>query len=264
MRPSEDAEKIISTKIDTVINQWFQETTDKINKEIKTDVFEDILCPGIFPLAHRYCCAALTLLNNGFKLPAMVLIRILTEITFRLCWCLYKDNPQKEPIDVRIQRWLKESYKQQKRYLKKLLPSANSCQAKKVKKEMSYLDGEINKIPHKFAGDLYNSLKDLNIPPRNVKDELYSLLYSPFNKAIHPDLLLLSVLIKEDKVEHARTFTGDLNDFSTNDLKIYVMTCAFWIVSLVKINYKWDYSNVKMQYLELKKLHRDNTENKMK
>jgi hypothetical protein len=256
---TENTEKIISTKIDTAINQWFQETVDKINKEIKTDTFEDILYPSILPLAYKYCCATLTLLNNGFKLPAMALIRILAEIIFRLCWCGYKDNPQKELPDVRIQRWLKESYKQQDRYLKKLLPSANCCQAKKIKKEMSYLDGEINKIPHKFAGDLYNSLKDLNIPPLNMKDELYPLLYSPFNKAIHPDLLLLSILVKEDKAERTRTFSGDLNDFSTNDLKIYVMTCAFWIVSLVRINYKWDYNNVKTQYLELKKLHRDST-----
>lgn len=262
MKASENTEKIISTKIDTVINQWFQETVNKINKEIKTDTLEDILCPGILPLAHKYCCAALTLLNNGFKLPAMALIRILAEITFRLCWCGYKDNPQKESPDVRIQRWLKESYRQQKKHLKKLLPSANCCQAKNINKEIAYLDSEINKIPHKSAGDLYNSLNDLNIPPLNVKDELYTLLYSPFNKAIHPDLLLLSILVKEDKVKHIRTFSGDLNDFSTNDLKIYVMTCAFWIVSLVRISYKWDYNDVKTQYLELKKLHRDNTKNK--
>ncbi|MGB8226674.1 MAG: DUF5677 domain-containing protein [Sedimentisphaerales bacterium] len=258
---TEDTEKKISTKIDTVINQWFQETVDKINKEIKTDTFEDTLCPSILPLAYKYCCATLTLLNNGFKLPAMALIRILAEITFRLCWSGYKDNPQKELPDVRIQRWLKESYKEQKKHLKKLLPSSNCCQAIEINKEISYLENEIKKIPYSFAGSLYNSLQDLNKSPLNLRDKLYPLLYGNFNKAIHPDLLLLTSLVKEDKDKI--TFSGDLNDISTDDLKIYLMTCAFWVVSLVKINYEWDYNNVKTQYLELKKLHKDNTKNKI-
>jgi hypothetical protein len=240
-------------EIDTIIDKWFQETVDMINKEVKTNTAEDVLCSSALPISHRYCCATLTLLNSGFRLPAMALIRILAETVFRLAWCLHVDNPQNELVEVRIQRWLKESYKERKKHLKKLLPSSNCCQAIKINKEISYLENEIKKIPYGFAGSLYNSLQDLNKSPLNLRDKLYPLLYGNFNKAIHPDLLLLTSLVKKD--ENKITYSGDFNDISTDDLKIYVMTCAFWIVSLVRISYKWDYGDIKTKYLEIKKLY---------
>ncbi|PKL48654.1 MAG: hypothetical protein CVV39_03985 [Planctomycetes bacterium HGW-Planctomycetes-1] len=252
---TENTEKIISTKIDTVINQWFQETMDKINNEIKTNTntLEDILCPSILPLSFKYCNAALTLLNNNFKLPAMALIQILAEITLRLCWCLYGDNPQKESTDVRAQRWLKQSCKEQQKFLKKLLPSFNANK-KKINEQISYFDKKIAEIPYESAGNLYGSLDELNV---NLKNDLYPLLYSTFNTAIHPDLLLLSNLIKKDKNKY--TFSGDFDDIDSNNIKFYVMTCAFWIVSLVRISYKWDYNDIKAQYLEIKKIHENST-----
>ena len=250
---TEDTEIVISTKIDTMIKQWFKDTTDKINNEIKPDTLGDFLCSNILPLSFNYCSAALTLLNNNFKLPAMALIRILAEITFRLCWCLYEDNPQKESTDVRTQRWLKESCKEQQKLLKKLLSSANANK-KEISKQISYFDKKIAEIPYKPAGNLYGSLDELNV---HLKNDLYPLLYGTFNTAIHPDLLLLSNLVKKDK--NNCTFSGDFDGIDSNSIKFYVMTCAFWIVSLVRISYKWDYNNVKAQYLEIKKLHKNSS-----
>jgi hypothetical protein len=250
---TEDTEITISTKIDTAIKQWFQDTTNKIDNEIKPDTLGDFLCSNILPLSSNYCNAALTLLNNNFKFPAMALSRILAEITLRLCWCLYGDNSQKESTDVRVQRWLKESCKEQSKFLNKLLSSTNANK-EELKKQISYFDEKTAEITHKPAGNLYGSLDELN--PR-LKKEIYPLLYSSFNKAIHPDLLLLFNLRKKDTDKH--TFSGNFDNISSNCIKIYVMTCVFWIVSLVRISYKWDYSDIKAQYLEIKKAHKNST-----
>lgn len=235
-------------EIDETINKWFEEMAFKINAEIKTDTSVDNLFSSIIPLAHNYCNAVLLLASNERRLPAMALLRVLAELALRVIWCLYEDNPLKETVDVRIERWLKESYKQRKRNLKKRLLVADTKEKKNIENEIKYLESEIEKIPYKFAGDLYNSLADL---PPDYKNKIYPLLYGTFNQAIHPDLLVLRKLGKINN--NVRTYSGDFNDISIDALKIYCMTAAFNILSVVRVHYKWDYEDMKSEYLAIKR-----------
>ncbi len=245
-------------RIDKTIDKWFREIAEKMSSTPKEDKPIYDLCSSVLPLAHNYCDATLLLLDSNKNLPAMALLRILSELTFRLIWCLSTYNNPQEDVDIRIKRWLKESYKQRKRNLKKLLPSAGAGENKNIKKEIDFLQKEIDAIPYKFAGDLYNSLDELTIQTPDGKakslswkDDLYPILYTQFNQAIHPDLLVLGRLIKQN--ENIRIFSGDFNDIDIVELKIYCMSCAFNIISYIRIIYDLDYQNVKTEYLDIKK-----------
>ncbi|MBW8002884.1 MAG: hypothetical protein FVQ80_12825 [Planctomycetes bacterium] len=240
-------------EIDKTINKWFQETADEINANHKPDKPKYDLAANTLPLAHNYCNAVFILLDNDKKLPAMALLRILGELVFRLIWCLYKDNPQKESVDVRIQRWLKESYHQREKHLRKLHLAFPD--QKDIKKELEYVKNEKEKIPYEFPGgnkgkkgNFYESLEEL---PPGYKDQLYLLLYSKHNIAIHIDMLVLSKLISQK--ENVRQFSGDFDDVDTGELKMRCMDCAFHIISYIRIVYDLNYEKVKAEYLEVKK-----------
>jgi hypothetical protein len=243
--------------IGEAIDRWFKETGDSINKNQKGPGAVYDLCCGLLPLSYNYAEGVLHLANVGKKLPAMALLRVLAELTFRFIWCIYP-NSKGEEVSVRIERWLKESYKQQKRNLKKLECSVDKEQRVRIEEQEELLDSEISKIPYSFAGDLYGSLGDLVVQEadgiekaRNWKDNLYPLLYTPFNQAIHPDLIVLSNLIKQNG--NKRVFLADYDAMNIDELKILCMSCVFNIIATTKIVYGLSYEGVKAEYLKLKK-----------
>jgi len=244
-------------EIDKTIDKWFKDTASALNTTIMTNEPEYNLCAGVLPLARNYSNAAIQLLNNGFKLPAMALIRILAELTLRIFWC-FSPNSQDENPNVKIERWLKESYRQRKRCLEKYLISADKKERDKIENEVKYLRGEIEKIPYNSAGDLYGSLQSLvnndsSDEEKNLslKDALYPILYANFNQSIHPDLLVLLNLI--ELKENNYTFHGDYKELDVDTIKIYCMSCVFNIIAITRLVYKLGYEDVKQEYLKIKK-----------
>ncbi len=160
--------------IEATTNKWFEETVSKVNDRVKSDTPVDNLLSGIVPLAHNYCNAVFVLANAEHKLPSMALLRILGELALRTIWCMYKDNPRKESNDVRILRWLKTSLDEEVKFLKKVLPSADSGDAADIQRTIDYLKGKIDKNPHPFVSIFYNSLDELP---------------TPYKKDIYPNLI---------------------------------------------------------------------------
>jgi len=237
-------------EIDNIVNNWFEDTVAQMNAANKPNEPVDNLCSGVVPFAHNYCNSTLLLLNNNKILPSMALLRVLAELAFRFTWCLYKDNPKKQATNVRIERWIKETYQQNVILLKKFLPSASPEEAQNITREIDFLEKAIRAMPPASAGPVYNSLGEL---PPPYKEALYPLLYGNFNRAIHPDLKLLADLIKQEG--NKRLFLSDLNNVDTQSLKIYCMTAAFTILSIVRLHYDWDYEGLKSEYLKIKKKH---------
>ncbi len=234
--------------IDETIETWFRETTEKVNSTPKEDKPVYNLCGCVLPLAHNYCDAVLLLVNREKKLGAMALLRILGELTLRLAWCLFEDNPKKESVDVRIDRWRKETFEQEKKRLKKLISGATASEKKDIKENITWLETEISNIPYTPAGGLYNCLDEL---PAGYKERLYPLLYGQFNMAVHPDLLTLSKLVRQNG--DVRKFIDDFNDVDVQNLKVRCMDCAFNIISYIRIVYDLGYEDLKCQYLNIKK-----------
>ena len=237
-------------EIDNIVNNWFEDTVAQMNADNKPNEPVDNLCSGVVSLAHNYCNSTLLLLNNNKMLPSMALLRVLAELAFRLIWCLYKDNPKKQATNVRIERWIKETFQQNVNLLKKFLPSVGPEEAQNIKREIEFLEKAIKAKPHAAAGPVYNSLGEL---PPLYKEALYPLLYGNFNRAIHPDLKLLADLTKQEG--NKRFFLSDLNEVNIQSLKIYCMTAAFTILSIVRLHYDWDYEGLKSEYLKIKKKH---------
>lgn len=238
----------MNSQIDNVIEKWFRETEEAF-KDIHTNKSVDFLCCSITALAHNYCSAALLLLNKGHRLPVMALLRVLAELAFRLIWCLYSDNPQKESCEVRIERWQKTSLKERKKFVQRKIESSISSgkDISSFKKELGDLEQKIAQIPHKPSGNFYNSLCDL---PEPYRRDLYPILYNVYNWGIHPDILLLTQLIKQNA--ETNVIVSDVDE-EPAVLKIYCLTIAFNILAIVRKNYEWDYDTIKTEYLKIKK-----------
>jgi len=178
----------------------------------------------------------------------MALLRVLAELAMRILWCMYTDNPKKESPEERILRWLKTTNKEEIGLVKKVLLSADSKDEEDIRQTIGYLQDEIDKSQHvRETGPFYNSLDEL---PPEYKNDIYPILYSQFNRAIHPDLKLFGDLIKQEN--NRRTFLPDLEG-NAQSLKIYSMTAAFNILAVVRTHYEWDYKGMKAEYLAIKK-----------
>ena len=246
-------------EIDNIVNNWFEDTVAQINAANKPDESVYNLCSSILPVARNYCNATLLLLNEDKRLPAMALIRVLCELTFRLQWCVFP-NKQNEHVNVRIKRWLKWSYNREKKDLERRLNLAENQEKTKIKENIKYLETEIQKIPYNFAGDLYGSLESLTYEQTgdgeislSWKDHLYPILYTPFNQAIHPDLVVLSKLIKQSG--NQRMFFGDYTSIDIATLKIYCVSCVYNIIVATRMVYELQYEEINQEYLKIKKKH---------
>jgi hypothetical protein len=238
----------MNSQIENALDEWFRET-EAAFKKVDTHSPVDSLCCSITAVAHNYCSAILSLLNRGHRLPAMALLRVLAELAFRLIWCLYTDNPQKESCEVRIKRWLKAALLERKKFVKRMSES-NLCSGEEVnafKRELEELEQNIGQIPHKAIGNFYNSLRDL---PEPYRVDLYPRLYSIYNWGIHPDCLVLMRLVKQNA--ESNIVVSDVDE-DPGVLKIYCLTMAFNILAVVRKNYGWDYDTIKREYLEIKK-----------
>ncbi len=178
----------------------------------------------------------------------MALLRILGELSFRIIWCMYEDNPKKESADERIMRWMKTTCDDELKLLKKILPSAIPEKVEEIESTIQFLQEEISKNQYSFVGPFYNSLDEL---PSEYKEGIYPLLYGAFNRAIHPNIKLLSDLVREK--DNKRTFLHDLREVRAQALKIYGMTAAFNILVITRAHYEWDYKVMKSEYLAIKK-----------
>ena len=234
--------------IESAIDRWFAET-EAAFKEVHTSNPVDFLCCSVTAVTHNYCSAVLSLLDRGHRLPAMALLRALAELSFRLIWCLYTDNPQNESCEVRIKRWLKTALLKRKKFVRRMSES-NVCSGEKVnsfKKELEELEQNLGQIPHKPIGNFYSSLRDL---PEPYRMDLYQRLYNIYNWGIHPDLLLLTRLVKQNT--ESNIAVSDIDE-DPDVLKIYCLTMAFTILAVVRKNYGWDYDTIKTEYLKIKK-----------
>jgi len=235
----------MNDRIDNAIDRWFKETEADF-EGVHTDNSVDFLCCSITAVAHNYCSATLSILNKGHRLPAMALLRVLAELAFRLVWCLYEDNPQKESCDVRIKRWLKTGFLERKKYVQRKLES-NIISLKETDGFRKELEQKIGQIPHSRIGNFYDSLRDLPEPYRKY---LYPLLYNIYNWGIHPDFLLLTQLVKQNA--ESNIIVSDIDE-NPVVLEIYCLTLVYNILFVVRRNYEWDCDAIKAEYLKIKK-----------
>ncbi len=239
----------MKNEIDTTVEHWFEEATSYIQEKAVGDRPSDELCASVIPITYNYCTAALMLLESGRRLPVMALLRVLAELVLRTTWCLYSDTPDREITDHRAERWAKESLLQRKKLLTRIVGCSKVPQEdrRSFAKEIEDVDKMISGRVCEPAGNLFNSLDEL---PVGYREDMYPLLYSTFNRAVHPDPLLFADTVRCKG--SARTYLGDLDHVDVKTLKIYCMTAAFNIVSVCRRYYGGDCKGITKEYMRIK------------
>jgi hypothetical protein len=237
----------VSNVIEAATDKWFAETVSKLNSDVAPDTPENNLLFSVLPVAANYCKATFLVADAGHKLPAMALLRVLAELTLRVMWVLWEGDPKREPCGTRVRRWWKTSCNEEIKYLNKMLPSASPKDRKQMEDAKSRFEDEIKKNAHPPVGPFYNSMDEL---PPQIKGDLYPLLFSPFNQAIHPNLWLFTDLVRQEGNE--RVFLSDPEKPGADAIKICAMTDAFDLLSVVHRHYGWDCDRMKAEYLKIK------------
>ncbi len=222
----------------STLDKWLlTETHNKLVDKGLKDTPANNLCLSIIPLAHTYCRAILQLANpkassdKNCILPAMGLLRVLAELTLRTCWCLIEPES-----DVKVTRWLKQSYIERKKFLKGIVKAGIVPGKDKgdFHKEIEELTEHIKEIKQKPAGKLWNCIEKL---PEGYKD-IYRLLYSPFHRGIHPDILVLGDTLRQE--ENEMMSLGDFDHIKPNVIRKSCLNIIYHLVAHIQAYQKLD------------------------
>jgi len=232
-------------EIEKTVNKWFDETDAQMHQKIKDFTSIDGLCTCVLRAAKDYCNTIFLLLRKERKLPAKALLRVLCELMVKLSWCLtvpYKQNEdEEETVKEKIRRWEKYTLCNNIRILEKFREVTSGDDKKKIqdsidklKTEQLFSDKGTKEMP-KFL-DLIKQLPDL------FKNEVYPLLYLQFNNAIHLDVTsLVDLYLNQDKMR-------DRHMSRAANLTECCIAHAFHINSLIRLNYKCETEEIKIEY----------------
>lgn len=233
----------------STVDKWLlTETHNKLVDKGLKDTPANNLCLSVIPVAHTYCRAILQLANPNASsdknciLPAMGLLRVLAELTLRTCWCLIEPEP-----DVKVTRWLKQSYIEQRKFLERMVmvcvvPARDKQEClEEIKDLTKHIDG----IPHKPAWQLWDNIKELP----DVYKDIYRLLYSVMHRGIHPDLVVLDDTLRQEGSEMMSL--GDFGHIPSYVLWKHCLNIVYELVVHIQTHYKWDTSSLEAEHLAI-------------
>ena len=234
-------------EIEKIINRWFDETQNNLTKTKDSSDMIDGLCRTISSVFKTYCDATIRLLEHDPKvLPAMALLRIMSELIIKSLWCL--NVTKNEEIKERIKRWEKAGVKKRKKFVKELLESEGSfdpATVDKFKQELAKLDeylkdNIVDEMP-KVTGPngLFKETK--NIFDRNICAQAYR----QFNHAVHVDTLVLTW--STQRKANAIYYTGDLDE-NIESLKLHCLSFSYMVIKVVYVHYGWKSDQIEEEY----------------
>lgn len=235
-------------EIDKTINKWLKEIETELQLQRHKDNDITNFCLGIMPLVKNYSTSILLLVNNDKKLPAKVLLRVLSELVIKFCWCMKGAEIDKINFYRRNQRWVKTACEKQKKFLELSfnLP-CDEQERQKIQKNLNDCKSWIEKLKDKTKGlpgtmdmfeDLFKSNAKLN----------YLILHHQFNDVIHSDLFLLGRLCA---VGGNRTIIDDEPENHTI-LKQVCLCCVYLFLESVYKYHKLDFAEIGSCYEILK------------
>ncbi len=236
-------------QIETILNNWFEETRSLIRDKIVDFNSIDGLCESCLLSAREYCCAVLHLLRDEYEMPAKALLRCLCELSMKLFWCLrVPDGTDDKGADAivkrRIRCWEKDTLCGNVEILEAFRDAANGAVRAEIEKALKNLRGE----------PLFSDMSVKQLPPfKNLvaqlpdicKDEVYPLLYLQFNNAVHLDVTSL--------VEnYMPKVAGQSGHDSSKNLEHYCVINAFHINGVIRRNYGIDIGDIKQEFYSIR------------
>ncbi len=232
------------------VDKWLQETHDKCVDAGLAATPVNILCLSVIPVAHTYCRAILDLINTQYQLPAMGLLRVLAELTLTTCWSLIEPDP-----DIKIRRWLKQSYVERKKLLKRTVEAHNIPEEDKdaFRKEIKEVTTLIKSIGERRAPNFWRRIDEIPHQAADNYKDMYRLLYSPFHRGIHPDLMVLGDTLREEGDELV-----SLGDLGTDHIAIHSLQepcvhLVYQLVAHIRTCQRWDTQQLKDEYFAILK-----------
>lgn len=231
-------------RVDETVNKWFEETFERIERQLKRGEDIDKILVSSLQTGESYCKATLLLLQNNYLSPSKALLRILSELTAKLLWCLFipdnGTNRINETIQERIDRWKKNTVLKSAKELEEF-SDCFSADRDNLKKEAGKLRMIANEINHNEMPNVKQIFKDL---PEPWYKEIYARTYWQFNSAIHPDLKMLGELIEQ----HGKSIVCRSEGFNdSHELFKYSIVCAYHLNFLVRNHYDWPFDEMERQ-----------------
>lgn len=238
-------------EIEETINKWFAEAQERL-VQVDDDPTIDTYFRSIFGVLSNYCPATILLIKKRrSRLPAMALMRVMSELFIKFLWCVHGTTNHQEVKD-RIQRWVKSSGKKKINLLEDLLASKRILgetrksfkeQIKKAKKEIGNIPSSTKEMPDITGnGGLFDQVSKV------FNDNVTALLYGQFLPAVHIDTSVLAQCIKRDG--HMLIYKGDV-DYSLDDLLNHCLSQAYMFVKILYVFYRWDYNQIEQEYFKL-------------
>ena len=236
-------------QVRSTLDRWLlAETHDRLVDAGLQDNPPNFLCISVIPVAHTYATAILDLINGQYRLPAMGLLRVLAELVLTTCWCLVEPDPE-----LKIRRWLKQSYIERKKFLKHLIDVRGIPQNDRTEfsREIEEVDQQISALTESPAGKFWSRIGEILSEAGENYKAMYQLLYSPFHRAIHPDLTVLGDTLRPNGEEF--TSLGDLGDdhISVHSLMRPCIHLVYQLVAHVRAYQKWDTEQLKKEYFAI-------------
>ena len=223
-------------KIEETIALWFNHTYDLLGseKDKENSAIGSVLFSSI-PIVDNYIQSAINILNEGKKLPAKALIRITSELTAKIIWCI--EGKDSEEISRRIKRWDKQSLMQEN----KLISKFKDSEKEEIKKFYEQRTAHINSLSPQVEG-----VKKMPVMADILEDELYAEVFVQFNDAVHIDTFVLNKTINDNMT--TVEYSGDTKD-NVELLKeccldsVYIFFCSIYAF------FGWDYTEIEKEFL---------------
>jgi len=210
-------------QIDKTIEKWFQEIEDALGNlstdKKQTNIF--FLITTSLSTFGNYLNTTLMILKNERRLPAKALLRITGQFISRVIWVLKSKNGGER--QSKLKRWEKESYCKAKKYDEGIIEFCSKDDERTViEKRIEGYTEEINKLEE-------SKIKGLPQPIQIFEQAfgrsiLTAGMYSQYHDAIHPDILVLSDTVSENKTD--TICEGDTKE-SIDSLKQHCLTQAY-------------------------------------
>jgi len=240
-------------EIDETVNNWFGQTFENIQKEVRPVTENDILIVGVLFSARKYTRSVLLLLSQNHALPAKALLRILCELFVKVFWCLNVQDSGKDvkkTIHENFQRWDYSRLLQDKKLLSNLEKYVEGDFRGKVEDALKKADGDVadyKERPIKCIPSTADIFKELSAN-ESIWNILYSEIYQNYSKAVHLDRNTFSRLVqcKNDRIMCYDDWDEDINELYANCLRIACDTNI-----LIRKHYDWPTGELRQECLNL-------------
>jgi hypothetical protein len=237
-----------------IIDNWFGNTFEQVKENVRPASQLDLFIAGVLFCARKYSKAILVLLNDGHKLPAEALLRVLCELYAKFFWCLNVRADTRieriRKIHERFRRWDYSRLIQHRKILKNVQSACSGDFRLEIDKAMQEIEKGIetyNRQKLKCMPHTATIFKEL---PKDWESEVYPKIYQRFNSAIHLDMKIIRELVKYTEKEKKIICFDDIQG-NVQKLLSYCASMACDINRLIRSHYGWDSEQIKIEYESL-------------